>query len=384
MNQQNLSSDDLCRLLDKVFRVRDKDRGLVVLIDLPDAEFADDENWKARRQLAADWVTKLADGVASGLPARLYGYRNVRRNNADLPGTAWLLDPAALPADADALDSSDERPLGEVFDEHNIVLAPTRFSATAPLKLLAPRHGLRAATMPGFTPEMIPVLKLDWNEVDQRVRRLKTVLDRADGANFLFEAAGRNMALHLDLRFRTSHASGALLHEPGMAGNLPSGETYIVPYEGEKLGEPSRTAGELPVELDGEVVVYRIEENRAVGVREGGPVAAREAELLRQEPAYGNIAELGLGILKDLDPSLEPIGQILLDEKLGPHIAFGRSDHFGGQIGAADFSRPEAVVHIDRVYLPESQPQVMLRRMDLLVGRSPVRLIDDGVYVPSV
>ncbi|MEO1370128.1 MAG: hypothetical protein AAFX50_23340, partial [Acidobacteriota bacterium] len=47
-----------------------------------------------------------------------------------------------------------------------------------------------------------------------------------------------------------------------------------------------------------------------------------------------------------------PIGEILLDEKLGLHIAFGRSDHFGGTVGPGDFSSPDAVVHIDRVYLP--------------------------------
>jgi phosphoribosylaminoimidazole-succinocarboxamide synthase len=33
-------------------------------------------------------------------------------------------------------------------------------------------------------------------------------------------------------------------------------------------------------------------------------------------------------------------------EKLGLHIAFGRSDHFGGQVGAAKFSKPEEVVHV--------------------------------------
>ena len=52
----------------------------------------------------------------------------------------------------------------------------------------------------------------------------------------------------LDLRHRRATASGGMMVEPGNAGNLPSGETYIVPYEGEVAGDPSRTAGLLPVQ----------------------------------------------------------------------------------------------------------------------------------------
>jgi len=68
-----------------------------------------------------------------------------------------------------------------------------------------------------------------------------------------------------NLRFRPAHASGGRFPEPGTAGNLPSGETYIVPYEGEK-GEPSQTSGVLPVQFDDEVVLFKIEANRALKV----------------------------------------------------------------------------------------------------------------------
>ena len=110
----------------------------------------------------------------------------------------------------------------------------------------------------------------------------------------------------------------------GEAGNLPSGETYIVPYEGE-VDIPSQTAGTLPVQHGQEVVLYEVEANRVKKVLSEGDQAKREAALLEQEPAYGNMAELGFGVLGDF--GLEPIGQILLDEKLGFHIAFGRSSN---------------------------------------------------------
>jgi len=72
----------------------------------------------------------------------------------------------------------------------------------------------------------------------------------------------------------------------------------------------------------------------------------------------------------------------LLDEKLGMHIAFGRSEHFGGQVGPAAFSSPDAVVHIDRVYVPEVMPAVQVLSMYLeLEGGSRVEVLRNTEYV---
>jgi leucyl aminopeptidase (aminopeptidase T) len=266
-------------------------------------------------------------------------------------------------------------PFESIFRTHRILMAPTEFSATAALKTAAPRFGFRAATMPGFSLAMVPALRLDVDEVNRRVERFKELLDRADGAEIDFAVDRGSMdSLRLDLRFRTGHASGGVFPNPGTAGNLPSGEAYIVPYEGEVPGQPSRTEGILPVQLRDEVVRYRVQENRAVEVLSQGPESAREAALLAAEPAYGNLAELGLGVLDAF--GIEPIGELLLDEKLGLHIAFGRSEHFGGQVGPSAFSSPDAVVHIDRVYVPAVQPRVLVARADLF--------LDDGTAVPLI
>ena len=55
-------------------------------------------------------------------------------------------------------------------------------------------------------------------------------------------------------------------------------------------------------------------------------------------------------------------------EKLGLHVAFGRSEHFGGTVGPDDFSAPDRVIHLDRVYIPEVQPRVIVREVDLSAG----------------
>jgi hypothetical protein len=380
---ETLRAEELLSLVRSVFAPVPADRALAILVDLPDLEVPDNPAWLDRREMALGWAAELASVKGElGLNVHLYLYRNVRRNNADLPPAARAHRFGPLPATADELDATAMEPFESIFAGHGLLVALTEFSATAPLKLAAPRHGFRAATMPGFTAAMIPALRLDYDEINRRVERLKALLDEAEAAELLFRVDGdQEHRLRLDLRFRTAHASGGRFPSPGTAGNLPSGEAYIVPYEGERPGNPSGSAGMLPVQFDDEIVLYRIEGNRAVAVLGENPACERERALLAREPAYGNLAELGLGVLAEL--GVRPCGEALLDEKLGLHIAFGRSDHFGGQVGAADFSRPEAVVHIDRVFIPETQPRVSVVSLELLLpsGRHP--LIANDKYIIS-
>jgi hypothetical protein len=379
--REELSGEALAALIERVFRIRATDRALAVLVDLPDRVRSDSAGWRERREMAEQWVRRLGPcRQRLGLDVHLYLYRNVKTNNADLPRGACLHGGGLLPASADDLDPLSEVPFADIFRTHSLLMAVTELSATAPLKLLARTYAFRAATMPGFSPAMIPSLRLDYEEISRRVAILKDLLDRSEGAEFVFAVEnGPECRLFLDLRYRTGHASGGLLHEPGTAGNLPSGEAYIVPYEGEIADTPSRSSGRLPVQFGAEVVIYEIEQNRAVRATGSGAEARREAEYLAREPAYGNMAELGLGVLSDF--GVKPCGSLLLDEKLGLHIAFGRSDHFGGQVGAAQFSRPEEVVHIDRVYLPSVQPQVRVRSADLLGPGAATPLIRNDRFI---
>lgn len=375
---QNLDGLELQSLFTRVFSPKVGESKLAVLIDLPDGEVPDEASWSKRRAIAAQWVTALNLMPEGQFKAALYGYRNPRRNNADLPEIAWLLDPDNLPASADELDQIGAISLDHILSQASFVVAPTEFSATAPLKLATKRLNFRGVTMPGFSLDMVPALRLDYTEVNRRVRVLCDLLDRASRCEFEFVVdKDQNYRLVLDLRHRKAHASGGLFPENGQVGNLPSGEAYIVPFEGES--ESSRSQGFLPVQFGDEVVVYSISHNRAESVQGDGPEAQRERQLLADEPAYGNMAELGLGVLSDF--GIKPIGEVLLDEKLGLHIAFGRSDHFGGQVGAKDFSKAESVVHIDRVYVEEIQPRVIARRVDLIMddGRQ-IQLICDGTY----
>jgi hypothetical protein len=375
----SLTFDQLSALLTSVFGIGPGERWLSILVDLPDGRVPDSEAWRDRRRIAWEWFEALRQNV-DRLPFTSIAfcvYPNVGSNNNDLPGSATVAENLE---EYGQLPEGRVLPFSTILGSSSVVLALTQMSATAPLKLLARQHGFRGATLPGFLREMMPVLALDWEQVNARVVEFSERMDRADGITVSLDASGTRYESHFDLRFRGGHASGGLMREPGMVGNLPSGEAYIVPYEGEREQEPSRTSGDLPVQFDDEIVVYRLENNRAVEVAGPGPRAAEERQRLLDEPAYGNMAEVGIGVLGEW--GVQAVGSTLLDEKLGLHIAFGRSDHFGGMTGPASFRNHDNVVHIDRVYVESVQPLVRVREV-AFVYPDGVRetIIRDGAYV---
>lgn len=360
-----LAPEELVALVRSVFPRFQTDKALAILVDVPREAGLDNPAWKERRRLACEWHALLAARKA-GIPlmeVNLIAYPDVGSNNADLPADGFFLE-GVLPDVSAELERAGKRvSFEQVFAATQLFLAPTEFSTTAPLKVAAKSHGFRAATMPGFAASMIPALRIDYGEVARRVEALQARLSQADHADISFAVDGKGgYDMHFDLRWRMAHASSGRFPEPGTAGNLPSGEAYIVPYEGDGDGE-SQTAGALPVEIDGEVVLFAIRANRAVAVHGAGPKAQAERAHLAAEPAYGNMAELGFGVLADF--GLEPSGEILLDEKLGLHIAFGRSEHFGGAVGPKEFSSPTAVIHLDRIYIPQSQPRIAVNAVTL-------------------
>lgn len=383
----SLTSSDWVSLIRTVFAPHPiHDRGLAFLVDVPDDRVPDAPAWAERRAMVARWVTDLAAAHEShGWEVVLLVIPNVGANNGELPDEVRLWREPRAPSHADDLLASQSLPLAAALGRWSMWIVPTEFSATAPLKVLARRRGdFRAATMPGFSSDMIPALRLPYDEIHRRVARLKELLDEAEGARVEFHlSSGARDQLYLDLRFRAGHASSGLIRENGMVGNLPSGESYIVPYEGERPGEASRSEGVLPVQFGREIVRYRVEGNRAVKVLSLGPASRQEARRLEEEPAYGNIAELGLGILDAF--GVKPVGRTLLDEKLGLHIAFGRSDHFGGAVGPSQFSAPGAALHVDRVYLPGLQPAIP--RVDCALigaGGREVTLMQGSRYALSL
>ncbi len=356
-----LSDNELFNLIISVFNPGEADKAIAIITDVPNEKRTDTDTWQERRNIVYEWYEQLLK-VQDKLKfekVNLYLYENAESNNADLPDIFYKINTVKEPVTAEVLPSTGILiNLETILEETSILLAPTQYSATAPLKMLGKKFSFRAATMPGFSRAMIPALGIDYQKVNERVMMLKQRLDDAETATVRFEADGNNFEMFFDLRHRKAHASSGLIHEKGTAGNLPSGETYIVPYEGEHEGDPSKTAGTLPVRIGNELLLFHIKNNRTFSIEGSGSTAKEQQTFLEEEPAYGNIAELGLGILDSF--GISAVGSVLLDEKLGLHVAFGRSEHFGGITGPKSFRNPKNVIHMDYVYVPSLQPDISI------------------------
>jgi len=340
-----------------------------VMTDFPTAANPDRQAWQERRAMAAEWrggLERLGQRIGfEVLP--LVTYAATGANNANLP--------------ADAEVGGKKVPMSDILDGVNLVLAMTEFSPTAPLIDVCKRrpgaHIFRAASMPGIEKRMEATsLAADYREVARRCRLLKDAFLAADRAEVEFSTGHRAL---FDLRYRTCEADDGYLHRDKSDDlpviNLPSGETFQVPYEGERPGEPSRTAGELPVCEKGDSVVFRVEANRIVEVVGASGTAEHYRQIFAEDPARSNIAEVAFGC----NDRAVVTGNVLEDEKAGFHWAYGRSDHLGGVFGIERFKSPATVVHQDIVYA-QGNP-VGIARADLVArnGRRTT-VIRSGVY----
>ena len=355
---------DLNKLLIDVF---DPQAGelVAVVVDEPTDAVPDHEGWQARRNMAAEWREALIKlGAERGFDVRpLVSFPATGANNGDLPA-AGTMDGAEID-------------LGEVLAGSSLVLAMTEFSATAPLVHVAEAtEDFRAASMPGVEKRMEgTALAADYSKVAARCKAIFDAMQGAQLCDVLFTTGHR---CFFDLRQRSAEMDDGFLPR-GKQGdpiiNLPSGETFIVPYEGEIHGLPSWTAGTIPVVEDDEMVLFHVVANCVQVVEGDGPVAERYAEFFNDDPARSNIAEVAFGV----NDMAEVTGCVLEDEKAGFHWAFGRSDHLGGVVGVDDFETPANVVHQDIVYAKGNPIQI--ERADIVHpdGRR-VTIIEDGDY----
>lgn len=321
---------DLHKLLRDVFDPSPGER-VLVMVDMPRAGVPDDADWADRRAMAEEW--RRAFAVIGAAPLPLLQFPASSGNNADLPATGEM-DGAPVS-------------VADVIAQATLVLALTRHSATAPLSAHVKRRtDLRVASMPGVLRRMErSALAADYREVARRASTLAERLDRAEGAEVCFDTGHR---CHFDLRYRGGHADDGVCTRDKKGFrliNLPSGEAFIVPYEGERLNEPSRTSGEIPIKWQGDLAVLTIRENRIAEIA-GGAYADKLRQHFDVDPARRNVAELGLGC----NDAAAVMGSVLEDEKAGFHWAYGRSEHLGGITGPEAFRDPAHVVHHDIVY----------------------------------
>lgn len=340
---------------------------VLVMTDLPHGNQADNEPWRSRREMAGEWraaFESLADEMGlEVLP--VLSYPATGNHNSQLPETGEM--------------GGKQVQLGEILPGANIVVALTEFSATAPLieySQLLP--AFRAVSMPMVHAGMMKTaMAADYLEVARKCNLLQKALDGATRAELVFSTGDE---LTIDLRHRIAKLDDGQLpadKKEERVINLPSGEVYIAPYEGELPGQPSLTMGVIPVIFNGELLTVEVQNNHLDDISGDKPTAISEMQRwLNTDDARHDLAELGLGC----NDQAIVTGNMLEDEKvLGVHLAFGRSDHIGGVVGADDFSDPDHVVHLDVVYPFNSD--LFVEQM-VLVKEDGTReaLIEEGAY----
>jgi aminopeptidase len=249
-------------------------------------------------------------------------------------------------------------PVAAAMASADVVLAPTvqSLSHTAARKA-ASEAGVRIATLPGVTPEMLArVMGADMAELRRRGSAVAATLDRGEEARI---TCAHGSDLRIGLEGRRAIADAGELAEPGAFGNLPCGEAFIAPLEG---------TGEGTLVVDGSIAsVGSLDSPVTLTVRAGhlteatGTAGGLLYELLTTHGPDGtNVAELGIGT----NEKAILTGNVLEDEKIlgTAHVAFGASAAIGGTV--------QVPVHLDCVVLMptvEIDGEAIVRSGELLV-----------------
>ncbi len=249
-------------------------------------------------------------------------------------GTALQQGALALGADA-VLTVLPPRPergtepppaVAAAFSNTDVYLAPCLPSLShTKARKAATDKGIRGATLPGVDAELLArLMSADFDLMAQRSKAVADLLTNADEAHV---TCGKGTDLRLDLQGRTAIPDDGDLTAKAAFGNLPCGEGFIAPLNGE--GQlVATTVGGLGLAEEG-TITLTVEDGNLVEAT-GATGARFIAHLIEHGDLGRNLAELGVGT----NDKAKLTGNVLEDEKIigTVHIAFGASAAIGGNV----------------------------------------------------
>jgi leucyl aminopeptidase (aminopeptidase T) len=253
--------------------------------------------------------------------------------------------------DERATDGSEPPPaIGAALCASDVYLAATTRSLShTEARKRATDAGVRGATMPGVTSELLArVMAVDFDTMAARSKVIAEALTEGRDARV---TCPLGTDFSVDLVGRRGIADDGDLTARGAFGNLPCGEAYVAPLSG---------SGRIVASSLARLGVT--EEPATLTVRDGRLVAAaggfgpQYLELLEAHGVLGtNLAELGVGT----NDQATLTGNVLEDEKiLGTvHVAFGASAAIGGTVSVPihlDAVVTEASLTVDGVVIVEA------------------------------
>jgi hypothetical protein len=309
--KHDMNHEEKTHLFQTVFAPRPRER-VLFLVDIPKNPTADTTTWKDRRAMAQEWFTIFKElGIQTGFTVHFQEYPATGIPNTPIPQEI-------LKAAKDA----------------TLVIAMTEYSASSSLLPIcfSKNSHTRCASMPGVERRMEETaFRADYTAVKHHATRLAQLLNDATAADIHFSTGD---TLRIDLRHRIAKADTGDCTTPGQFINFPSGEACKVPYEAApdeitRYGE-STTQGIWPVHLKGEPMQWIVKHNRVIDIIGTGPHTEKIRQFFKENPSRSNLAELGIGC----NPNAVITGNVLEDEKVGLHLAYGMSTHLGGKISS--------------------------------------------------
>jgi leucyl aminopeptidase (aminopeptidase T) len=237
-----------------------------------------------------------------------------------------LLDKCVTP---EQLSRAREIVTAGAADVPRIIIAMSNNSTShTNYRKLACHAEARFASLPHFDPDMFgSSMDVDWKALAERTARLVTAVNRAEWVNV---ECPNGTAMHICKRGRDAGGDDGLLTQPGCFGNLPAGEAYLAPLEGESHGlmviewGPTRKL-ERPLTLT-------IADGRVLRIDGDDPLRSVLEDRFAENGNCRNLAELGIGTN---DKASRPDNVLEAEKIMGTiHLALGDNSGFGGVVAA--------------------------------------------------
>jgi leucyl aminopeptidase (aminopeptidase T) len=251
--------------------------------------------------------------------------------------------------------------VSNIMKEVDVVVSPLSKSIThTDARRNACENGTRVGTMPGITEDvMVRTMRADYHQIAKLTHKITEILTAGKIA-YLTTPLGTDIKIPID-GIKALPSTG-LVREKGQFGNLPSGESFLMPEENKAQGVFYIDASVAGVGLiKNEPIKITIIDGLAVKI-EGGEEAKLFEKMVEEVGTQGrNLAELGIGT----NYLAEIKGTALEDEKvLGTvHLALGNNVTMGGTVNVG--------FHVDGII---TNPTLQID--DILILKDGKMLID--------
>lgn len=245
--------------------------------------------------------------------------------------------------------------IAEFMKYVDVVICPTTKSLThTDARRAACQTGTRVGTLPGITEDMmIRTMQADYHRIADLTYKVSNILTRGEFAHL-----STSLGTDITIPIRGIHAisSTGLISEKGAYGNLPSGESYLMPEESKSQGIFIVDGSMAGIGLiKDKPITIKVENGLAVDISGGKEARLLQDMVKKLGKDARNLAELGVGT----NYMAQITGDILEDEKVAGtvHLALGNNKSMGGTVGVSfhvDGIITQPTLRIDRDILLEN------------------------------